>query len=183
MYQILTFPNISSSLSFNLGNPFPNSVCTLAFYVSFEASTDFCATVVGSTTPAVLEVLESVTYNLATLQFTAPPSGDGIENQLVLWVGPVVAGHAGCIGVPHTYGCTVFQGIVGDVEIRGNLKVDGTITTQDVFFGPSGTSLASLSLGASGSTGYTGFTGPTGSTGFTGPTGYTGSTGRTGPTG
>ena len=139
----------------------------------------------GSTTPAVLEVLNSPTYGLATLQFTAPPSGDGLDNQLILWVGPVVAAHAGCIGVSQTYGWTIFQGTVSDVEIRGNLKVDGTITAVDVLFGPSGTSLASLTgfTGFTGSTGYPGLTGFTGFTGVTGPTGSTGPTGFTGRTG
>ena len=146
----------------------------------------FSMQVAGTAATQTLTNLSTNEYRRVALQFTAAAADDLFG--MAIYIGPAVGGLGNEAGTVSTYGWSVFAGTVQDAEIHANLRVDGTVTTTDVLFGPSGTSLATTlaSIGtATGVTGVTGATGPTGPTGVQGSagTGNTGPTGSTGPFG
>jgi hypothetical protein len=73
--------------------------------------------------------------------------------------------------------------VVGDVNITGNYRINGTIVSVSGYSGYSGAKGSTGSTGASGYSGYSGTNGSNGATGASGYSGYSGTNGSNGATG
>ena len=137
LYQTLTFPSTSASLSYSIfPNTYPGQPCSLLF--SMQGGTASSITVsfktVGSGTvisTTTLTNISTTSYTNFTIPFTSPPALNTFYMLL-----------NGATGTFNARNWAVIMGTSVNTQIKGNVNVPyGNITTNDVIYGPSASSL------------------------------------------
>ena len=112
LYQAMTFPSLTIGLYINLGNPFPSEACTFVMSVKLNGAGRLSVNIPGVYGRwANVGALSSSQYMDFVLPFTAPPAGEGLENQILLVIGPVAGSgaHFSDVGGIFAYGFSVSE--------------------------------------------------------------------------
>ena len=138
--QHLTFLNSDSTLSVSISNTISTStLCTISVAVKLDTANGFTLAISKNTTPLATQTFNSSTLNntyftIISMTFTVASSGN-----LTLSLLPDSSYDIGSI---YTSNWSIYTGLPQSTNIRGNVLVPyGSITTNDLIYGPYESSL------------------------------------------